>query len=135
MAENKLLLYFEDDPLSRDIMKVMVKNLVADSELIIFEDSYAFMQRLNALPKRPSAILMDIHLQPHDGFQLLDMLRTDVDWQEMRVIALTASVMNEEVEKLKRSGFDAAISKPLDARVFPSLLARILEGQSVWHIS
>jgi CheY-like chemotaxis protein len=80
-------------------------------------------------------ILLDIHLQPYSGFEILNMLRLDPNWRTMRVIALTASVMNEEVEKLKHCGFDGAIAKPLDARIFPGLLARIVAGQSIWHIS
>ena len=51
-----------------------------------------------------------------------------------QVVALTASVMSEEVARLKRRGFDGAIAKPLNVEAFPDLIARIMEGESVWYI-
>ena len=50
------------------------------------------------------------------------------------VIAVTASVMNEEVAMLRQSGFNGAIAKPIDQIAFPGLLQRILNGEEVWNI-
>ena len=56
-------------------------------------------------------------------------LRQQPAYAETCVIAVTASVMNEEVEMLKHSGFNGAVAKPIDQVVFPGLLQRILEGK------
>jgi CheY-like chemotaxis protein len=135
MSNKKVFLYVEDDPPSREVMRIMIKNFELTSNLVIFEDSHDFMQRLKALPKQPHMILLDVHLQPYDGFAVLDMVRADSECQSTKVVALTASVMNEEIEKLKHSGFDGAIGKPLNARLFPTLLTRLFDGQSVWYVS
>ena len=50
------------------------------------------------------------------------------------MIALTASVMNVEVNLLKQPGFDGAIAKPIDEIMFPDLLNQILDGEQVWNI-
>ena len=63
------------------------------------------------------------------------MLRADPNYSGAIVIALTASVMNEEIELLQQSGFDGAIGKPIDVDVFPDLIQRILDGEKVWHVS
>jgi len=126
-------LYVEDDTLSREIMQMMMECL--EQSLVTFEDSHNFMARVEKLTPVPHVILLDIHVPPHNGFEMLEMLRLNPAYKECRIIALTASVMNEEIERLRNSGFDGAIGKPLDFEQFPLLLERLLHGDEVWHIS
>jgi two-component system, cell cycle response regulator DivK len=128
------LLYVEDDAASRKVMQAIVENMMVGYRLAIFEDSGSFMERVRALPVRPDLILMDVHIRPHDGFEMLRMLRGDPEFRATKVIALTASVMNEEVERLRASGFDGAIGKPLRVTTFPDLISHILNGEAVWHV-
>lgn len=127
-------LYVEDDPFSRDIMKMMMKRVPHVSDITVFEDSADFISRAAAIVPTPALILLDIHVQPFDGFTMLKQLRADDRFSNSRIIALTASVMNEEVSQLRTSGFDGAIAKPLSLQTFPSLISRIINGDSVWHI-
>lgn len=127
-------LYVEDDPLSREIMKMMMENLMGVSRLTLFEDSQQFLPRLQQIEKHPTVFLLDIHVRPYDGFEMLNILRQHPEFAESYVIALTASVMNEEVDRLRTSGFDGAIAKPLSVHTFPNLIERVLSGESVWHI-
>jgi CheY-like chemotaxis protein len=73
-------------------------------------------------------------MEPIDGFAMLKSIRNNRVCQSTKVIALTASVMNEEVKMLKEAGFDGVLAKPLDYDVFPNVLRRILDGEQVWHI-
>jgi DNA-binding NarL/FixJ family response regulator len=49
------------------------------------------------------------------------------------VVALTASVMYEEVRRLRDAGFDGVIAKPINFDTFPAALDRILSGGQVWN--
>ena len=100
-----------------------------------FEDSRDFAERLAALPQPPDVILLDIHVPPLSGFEMLNILRHSPDHCLKPVIALTASVMNEEIIKLRAGGFDGAIAKPLRYQTFPDLLTRVLRGEQVWHVA
>ncbi|MGD9094095.1 MAG: hypothetical protein PVF74_14705, partial [Anaerolineales bacterium] len=62
------------------------------------------------------------------------MLKSDPNYSKIPIVALTASVMNEEVQQLRRAGFDSGISKPISVRTFPALIQRIADGEKVWHI-
>jgi CheY-like chemotaxis protein len=62
------------------------------------------------------------------------MLREHPDYHDVMIIALTASVMNEEVEELRLAGFNGGIAKPIDQNIFPDLVALILKGEHVWHV-
>jgi phosphoserine phosphatase RsbU/P len=128
-------LYVEDDPLSREVMQVIMEKRMGITTLTIFEDSSDFMRRLKGLSHRPDVFLLDIQMMPCDGFELLRMIRADPTYDDSIIIALTASVMNEEVAQLKKSGFDGAIAKPLDLNAFPALLERVLNHEKIWHIT
>src|SRR5829696_4406902 len=101
MPNSKVLLYVEDDPGSRKVMRVLVSTLADPVQLITFEDSSNFMEKLAALNSVPDIFLLDIQITPHDGFSMLKMLRSSEGFADKIVMALTASVMNEEINKLR----------------------------------
>lgn len=129
-----VVLYVEDDQRSRRIMQLLLQDQMGIPHLTLFEDSNNFLGRMAALDPAPNLILLDIHLQPHNGFEMLQMLRRDPQWAETPVIALTASVMNEEVQQLREAGFNSCIGKPLNVDTFPNILEQILNGAEVWSI-
>ena len=125
--------YVEDDSLSREIMQMIMENGMDIDRLTVFDDSTDFMPRMKSLANKPNVILLDIHVKPLDGFEMLELLRADPAYHHSKIVALTASVMNEEVENLRQSGFDGAIGKPLSIQTFPKLMTRILQGELVWY--
>jgi CheY-like chemotaxis protein len=127
-------LYVEDDPMSREIMRLILSRLLGYEQVAIFENSQDFIEKLEALEFHPDVILVDIHMQPLDGFNLLKILRRLPGYLHTPVVALTASVMNEEVTMLRQAGFDGVIAKPVNQEQFPSLLERILRGEHVWGL-
>jgi CheY-like chemotaxis protein len=132
---NCFIVYLEDDPASRKVMSLIFEKAIGIQTYVIFENSANFMEKLGKLVSKPDIFLLDIHVAPQDGFEVLQMLRNDPLYHTAIVIALTASVMNEEVDKLRAAGFNGAISKPIDHRHFPNLLERIHNGEAVWSIS
>jgi CheY-like chemotaxis protein len=134
MLSNPFILYVEDEPMSRKVLELLLTRGLGYTKVCLFENSEDFMARVEALPQRPDLVFLDIHMRPSNGFEMLHMLRQHPDYRQIMVIALTASVMNEEVQLLKASGFNGAISKPIDQIVFPRLLERILSGEEVWNI-
>ena len=133
MAEPSII-YVEDDPGSRTVMDILVRQMMGIPHLTIFSDSADFIERVEALEREPDLFLLDIHVAPLDGFQLLQMLRAHPAYGRRPVIALTASVMNEEIQQLKNAGFDGVIAKPIKIDTFPMLIERILCGEHVWMI-
>lgn len=128
------LLCVEDDSSNRLVMKLLVEKTLKVGHYAIFEDSTDFLERVRELPVRPDIILLDIHVPPFNGFQMLQMIREDPVYFDTKVVALTASVMNEEVERLRKSGFDGAIGKPITLSTFPVVIERILNGESIWQV-
>lgn len=134
MNKDTAILYVEDDPGSRKVMRMVLRHMLGITHLNIFEHSENFYERVAALTPKPDLILLDIHLEPHDGFAMLKMLRESAAFNTTRVVALTASVMNEEIQQLKSVGFDGVIAKPVNVDTLPALLQRILDGERIWTV-
>ncbi len=128
-------LYVEDDATNRKVMRLLMERVLGTAHYAIFEDSTDFMARLKDLPRVPDVILLDIHLKPLDGFAILRLLRADPIYHDTLVLAVTASIMNDEVNDLRASGFDGAIGKPLSLQQFPGQLVSALAGDPVWDIA
>ena len=125
--------YLEDDMLSRQVMEMILTRQLGYSDVTMLEDSTDFEMKIGALPYVPDVVFVDIHMRPHDGFEVLKRLRSNTSYSDSKIVALTASVMNEEVKLLRDAGFDGVIGKPVDRSVFPDLLERILQGEKVWR--
>ncbi len=136
-TDEAVFLYVEDDTYSREALEVIIHRVmrVAQEHFFVFEDSSDFLNRVRALPRKPDLFMLDIHVRPNNGFDMLKMLRADPEYANSRIVALTASVMNEEVELLKVSGFDGVIGKPINIASFPALVKRVLDGETIWHVT
>ena len=77
--------------------------------------------------RRPSLVLMDIRLPGIDGVEALRRLRAEEPTRGIPVMAMTASVMSEDRQKIIAAGFDAYLSKPLNVTEFVAAIAQLLE--------
>lgn len=134
MKDNLSILYVEDDVMSRKVMEMLLKNRMKLQNVTIFADSSDFIERAKHVSPKPDIIFLDIHVDPIDGFEILALLRASDNFRNTPVVAMTASVMNEEVAQLQSAGFDGCIAKPIDKNEFPDLLERILQGERIWSI-
>ena len=134
MAHDPAVLYVEDDIQSSEIMYLLLAGQMGLLNVTIFHDSADFISRLQEIHPQPDIILLDIHVQPHTGFEMLAMLRRLENFRNTPVIALTASVMNEEVAELKTSGFNGIFPKPINQDIFPDMLIHVLKGESIWRV-
>ncbi|MEJ2487335.1 MAG: response regulator [Anaerolineales bacterium] len=134
-SQQPVLVYVEDDENSILVMKMVVERVMGLPKLHVLQSRTDFVQQVKELGVVPDVFLLDIQMKPYGGLELLSMLRGDPQFTESKVIALTASVTNEEVSLLKSGGFDGAIAKPLNIDVFPDLIARIINGEHIWYIA
>lgn len=132
---NPSFLYIDDDPISREVIKILLETVMGFQQVAYFADSHNFMARLRTLPQAPTVIFLGIQVKPHDGYEMLAAIQQDAAYRAATIIAVTAYVMVTDVEKMKRVGFDGLISKPIIHRIFPDLLRKILAGEAVWYIS
>lgn len=83
-----------------------------------------------ARTKQPALILMDIQLPGLDGLSALRQLRSDSATSHIPVIAVTASAMSNERQKIIEAGFDGYQPKPIKVKEFVAEVQAILKGRS-----
>ena len=85
-----------------------------------------------ASEKKPDLILMDIQLPDIDGIEALRRIRQDAALDAVAVIAVSASVMPDDQQKIVTSGFDAFVTKPINLKQFLDTVKRFLtHGRTV----
>jgi two-component system cell cycle response regulator DivK len=127
-------LCIEDDPPSREVISILLKDIMGFADVTVFEDSSDIISRVAALPFVPDVVLLDIHMQPYDGYQVLQMLRAMDTFRHSLIVALTASVTITDIHSLRAAGFNGLIGKPIKQRYFADFLNRILAGEEVWTL-
>jgi CheY-like chemotaxis protein/signal transduction histidine kinase/methyl-accepting chemotaxis protein len=67
-------------------------------------------------------ILMDIMMPEMDGYEAMKLIRKDIKYQKLPIIALTAKAMKEDREKCIAAGANEYLSKPVEKDKLLSLL-------------
>lgn len=79
-----------------------------------------------AREERPDLVLMDIQLPDIDGITALGRLRADPLTQKTPVVAVSASVMPDDQQRIVASGFDAYVTKPINVKSFLETVERFI---------
>ncbi|RPI47190.1 MAG: response regulator [Betaproteobacteria bacterium] len=81
-----------------------------------------------ARERLPNLVLMDIQLPGMSGIDAIRMLRADPSTAAIRVVAITASVMQQDRQQIMSAGFDGFIEKPINLRTFLDTVQRAMRG-------
>jgi two-component system cell cycle response regulator len=74
----------------------------------------------------PDLVLLDIALTGMDGLTLTRKLKADEKTKDLVIVALTAFAMKGDEQKARDAGCDDYITKPIDTRSLPALVAGYL---------
>ena len=80
-----------------------------------------------ARSRQPALVLMDIQLPGIDGITALGQLRADAATRAIPVIAVTASAMTHDRQKIMAAGFDGYQTKPIKVKEFLGAVRAMLD--------
>jgi two-component system, cell cycle response regulator DivK len=120
---NELIFIVEDNDRSRKLVRDV---LTFKGYQIVEAETGEEGVRL-AQERRPSLVLMDIRLPGVDGIEALGRLRAEVATRGIPVMAMTASVMARDPQRVLDAGFDAFQSKPINVKDFLAAVEQLLE--------
>jgi len=109
-GEALVVLLVEDNEVNRLVIQ---KLFAAHFEVTLLEAETAEVGIELARSESPDLILMDINLPGMDGYQALEVLKSDPDTEQIKVVALSANAMLGDDAKGLAAGFDDYLTKPI----------------------
>ena len=129
--EKAIIVIVEDDTNSYLATMDLLKMEGADS-IYGCSSSDEAMELVETLPK-VDLFLLDIYMPGGTGYDLIKRIREDPNLCESKIVALTASVMYDDIRRVKEAGFDSFIGKPVRPARFANQVRQILAGEILWE--
>jgi two-component system cell cycle response regulator DivK len=105
----KRILIVEDKATSRELLRTVLEQQgYAVDEA---SDGEEALRKIRAQP--PDLVLLDLQIPARNGYDVVREVRKDPRLQSVPVVAVTASAMQGDREKVLAAGFTAYIAKPV----------------------
>lgn len=118
------VLYVEDSSANAALMQQYFLILPDGPELIVAgtgEEGVALARQ-----RHPELILMDINLPGISGLEAMQQLRKQSEFYHTPIVAVSADVMPDEVQKAMAAGFSDYLTKPIKLNVLKEIIERNL---------
>jgi signal transduction histidine kinase/DNA-binding response OmpR family regulator len=125
--EGYRLLLAEDVQINQEIVIAILEHTKA--EIDCADNGAKALTMYNAEPERYDIILMDVQMPEMDGFQATRRIRVFENQKALPpipIIAMTANVFREDIEKCLASGMNDHLGKPIDLQELMTKLRRYL---------
>ena len=119
------ILVVEDNPLNMKLLEMVLR--AKNYTLLKATDGEEALDM--AMREQPDLIIMDIQLPKMSGLEVTRKLRETPAFSHTPIIGVTAYAMKGDKEKIIESGCDAYLSKPINTRELPEVIAAMLLRQ------
>lgn len=114
----RTILIAEDNEINQEVVKSMLAD--TNATLHVVSNGQAAVKAYEQY--KPDIVLMDIHMPIMDGKKACQLIKQR--YSRAHIIALTANVMEQDVQDYKKIGFDDHLGKPIDFCALYSLLEK-----------
>ncbi|MCP4152133.1 MAG: response regulator, partial [bacterium] len=92
---------------------LLIEEFLLNSNLDIIEAENGQQAIVYTAEYKPQLILMDIRMPVMDGYEATKRIKKNKELQDIPIIALTASALEEDKKKIKAYNFDGFLRKPI----------------------
>ena len=112
--KDRCILLVDDVEINREIVLALLEP--TGLEMDCAENGVEAVRMYSEAPEKYAMILMDVQMPEMDGYEATEIIRTlEKDKaSNVPIIAMTANVFREDIDKCLESGMDGHIGKPLD---------------------
>lgn len=123
----KRVLIVEDNPLNMKLFSAMIS--AQGYEVLQATDGPLGLQMAQHL--QPDLIVMDIQLPGLSGLEVTERLKADDTTRTIPIIATTAFALRGDEEKIRASGCDGYMAKPIAITEFIELIDSFVAGGGI----
>jgi len=121
LAGTRILLV-EDQPLNQELALELLER--AGAEVTLASDGQIALDTLHSATQPFDCVLMDCQMPRMDGYTATAHIRRDPRWQQLPIIAMTASALVTDREQALSAGMNDHVAKPLDVPQMFSVIER-----------
>ena len=92
---------------------------------VIFADNGRTALDILEHNRKINLILMDVHMPVMDGLEATAIIKADPELKHIPIVALTASVLKEDIDQCYNAGMDDFLEKPIQ-------IDRLYEAINKW---
>lgn len=118
----KKILIADDRASSRELIRTLLE--YSGYEVHEAEDGQDAVEK--ALAIVPDLILLDIQMPCLDGYGAVQAMRREEGLRNLPIVALTASAMHTDRERVLNAGFTAYVTKPVTLKRLREEVGRLL---------
>lgn len=121
MASDPILIV-DDNPINLKLEKILLS--VEGYNIRTATDAEEALKILETF--KPRLIMMDLQLPGMSGLELTHKIKDNPTFKDIVIIAVTAYAMKGDKEKALKAGCDGYITKPIDTKTLPNVIANFL---------
>jgi two-component system, response regulator len=125
MIEVRTILLAEDNPKDVELTIEALKEHSLANKVVVVKDGVEALEYLRCEGKyegrnkgNPAVLLLDLKMPRMDGYELLQLLRSDAMFKKLPVVILSSSREEPDLEKCYDLGVNAYVVKPVNFRDF-----------------
>jgi CheY-like chemotaxis protein len=127
------ILMAEDDAYDASLARLVMEGTVAEHGLLTVttgKEALDYLHRRGAFAGRPlpqpAVVLLDLKMPGMDGFQVLELMKSDPALQIIPVVVLTSSRNARDLTRAYELGVNGYVVKDLDFHIFTASLKALI---------
>ena len=120
------VLYAEDDPEHRDMMRMALKN--TNISLIEAVDGLEALRKIEE--QSPDLIVLDLFMPRLDGFSVMEAVKSNLRTRHIPIIVLSAWPTGDNRKRTREAGASVFVAKPYQPSQLVALIEKTLANQS-----
>jgi PAS domain S-box-containing protein len=125
--EGATIMVVDDIALNRKLISEFLSQ--SDINIIEAENGKDALEKLKE--NQIDLIIMDMKMPVMSGYQATEFIRTQSKWDDVPIIALTASAMKGDEERIKKVGCNGYQSKPVEKLALMQEIAKFLKDKII----
>ena len=118
----------DDDEDDRTFFEEALNEIPLNTEVTSFSDGVELMAELISEQPLPDMIFLDLNMPLMDGFECLQDIRNEVNFQNIPVVIYSTSFYAAEVARLQEMGATRYLKKPSSYNQLKTLLCNCVNG-------
>jgi two-component system cell cycle response regulator DivK len=120
------ILIIDDNPINLKLEKILL--VVEGYDVRTATDAEEALKVMETFV--PRLVLMDLQLPGMSGLELTQKIKSNPRLKNTIILAVTAYAMKGDKEKALEAGCDGYITKPIDTKTMPTMIANYLGSRA-----